>query len=90
MGEDQDVKVGLNWVSPFKSSMKNFDPNIKFNTAPAANVTTFNDDYDMGTLRVHVPIKMRVSTGVKDTLTIRVYTWLSDLEYSGYLPTDSL
>lgn len=91
MGEDQDVPVSIEWVSPFKASMEDFDPNKKFNAEITdKTITTFNDDYDMGTIRLHVPFKMRVATGVTDTLTIRVYSWLDRLEYSGYTPNDSL
>lgn len=90
MGEDQDVPVSLNWLSPFKASMQDFDPNASFDPTQSGSVATFGNDYDMGTLRVHVPVKMRVSTGVIDKLTIRVYTWLDNIEYSGYVPNDSL
>lgn len=94
MGEDQDVNVSLEWLSPFKASIDSWNPKKDFNPKNAipgkVGPTTFNNDYDMGTLRLHVPVPMRVSTGVIDKLTVRVYTWLDNLEYSGYVPTDTL
>lgn len=93
MGEDQDVNVSLEWLSPFKASIDSWDYTKSFNPITGTGVvypTTFNNDYDMGTLRLHVPVPMRVSTGVTDKLTVRVYTWLDNLEYSGYVPTDDL
>ena len=95
MGEDQDVNVKLEWLSPYKASIDSWNYKKDFNPKtplPGGKVgpTTYNNDYDMGTLRLHVPVPMRVSTGVTDTLTVRVYTWLDNLEYSGYVPTDSL
>lgn len=91
MGEDQDVPVSIEWVSPFKASFDDIDPNFKFNTPYGqSEMATFNDDYDMGTLRLHVPFKMRIASGVTDALTVRVYSWLDRLEYSGYTPNDTL
>ncbi|UCR92512.1 MAG: hypothetical protein [Apis polycipivirus] len=87
MGEDQDVMVSLNWVSPFKTSMDAFNPNVKFNSHD--HLTTFNNNYDMGTLRIHAPIKLKPVSGA-GSLTVRVYSWLENLEYAGWSPTDAL
>lgn len=83
MGEDQDVNVGINWLSPFKAGFDNVDKS-------SAAAYYYTNDYDMGNIRLHVPIKMNTAAGVSDVLTVRVYGWISDLEYSGYTPDDTL
>lgn len=83
MGEDQDVTVSLNWLSPFKAGFDN--PNTL-----STDATYYINDYDMGFIRLHAPIKMATAPGVSDSLTVRIYGWISDLQYSGYVPTDSL
>lgn len=83
MGEDQDVPVTIDWLSPFKAGFDNVDDT-------SASCQWYTNDYDMGNLRLHVPIKMNTAPGVSDTLTVRVYGWISDIEYSGYVPDDSL
>lgn len=85
MGEDQDVPVTINWLSPFKAGFDN-----PANGEITNDFIYYTNDYDMGNLRLHVPIKMNVSTGVTDVLTVRIYGWISDIEYSGYVPTDDL
>nr|UMO75663.1 MAG: putative capsid protein 1 [Polycipiviridae sp.] len=87
MGEDQDVPISINWVSPFKAG---FHDNYETSNDATQRFEYFNNDYDMGMLRLHVPIKMSTAQGVTDTLTVRIYGWISDIEYSGYSPSDSL
>jgi len=84
MGEDQDVPITINWLSPFKAGFDNVD-----NSGTGAALY-YTNDYDMGNLRLHVPIKMNTAANVSDVLTVRIYGWISDIEYSGYVPTDDL
>lgn len=87
MGEDQDVPITINWTSPFKAG---FQDAYELRNDAIDRFQYFNADYDMGMLRLHVPIKMSTAASVNDTLTVRIYGWISDLEYSGYSPSDSL
>lgn len=82
MGEDNDVVVGLNWVSPFKA-------------APTSEVYhveqgIVNNNYDMGTIYLWAPFKMMLASGVtSNTMTVRIWSFLTDVKYSGYSPDDS-
>lgn len=82
MGEDQDVTVSLKWISPWKSS---FDMASYSGWHPAADET-----YDMGSLYLFAPFPMEVATGVDPTMTVRIWSSLSDLDYSGYAPRDEV
>lgn len=83
MGEDQDIPVSINWLSPFKAGFKNNEPK-------GGAAWYYTNDYDMGNLRLHVPIKMNTAPGVNTNLTVRIWGWISDIEYSGYVPDDTL
>lgn len=83
MGEDQDVPITINWLSPFKAGFENKEYTTQ-------NAYYYTNDYDMGNIRLHVPIKMNTAPGVSENLNVRVYGWISDLEYSGYTPDDTL
>nr|WPV63629.1 MAG: hypothetical protein [Wufeng shrew polycipivirus 5] len=83
MGEDQEINISLKWLSPFVSA-----PTAKFyqiHPTPA-----INDDYDMGTLFLTVPFPMEVAAGVDSTMTVRIWSHLSDVTYAGYSPTDKI
>lgn len=94
MGEDQDVDCCFNWLSPFKSAFSDkiynpfteIDPNIQW---PVFDDPS-EDDYDMGMIRLHVPVPMSLANGVNPNLTVRVWSHLTDVEYAGYVPQDSI
>lgn len=82
MGECVDLNVSLLWNSPHSSS---------FGTDSfITDVGTDAPEYDMGTLKLYVPFPMQVGKGVDSTMTVRIWTWLSDFNYSDYRPSDSI
>lgn len=84
LGENQDLEVCMDWLSPFKSA---FNP-TEYGSINAPNSEALG--YDMGHIRVHVPIPLTVATGVADNVaTIRIWSHLTDVKYAGYDPTDS-
>nr|UXD80071.1 putative capsid protein [Myrmica scabrinodis virus 1] len=90
MGEDQDVECCFNWLSPFKSSFT--EPyNDPYHPA---DWPVFDDpseeEYDMGMIRLHVPVPMTLATGVNPNLTVRIWSHLTDVDYAGYIPQDTL
>lgn len=92
MGEDQDVECTFNWLSPFKSAFYDKNPNPYPNnttTWPILEDASY-DDYDMGMIRLHVPVPMTTATGVNTNLTVRVWSHLTDVEYAGYIPRDAI
>lgn len=92
MGEDQDVECCFNWLSPFKSAFYDRNPNPYPSTTTSWPIIADPSDseYDMGMIRLHVPVPMTTATGVNTNLTVRVWSHLTDVEYAGYIPTDSI
>lgn len=94
MGENQDVECTFNWLSPFKSAFSDKFYNPYEKQFPGIKWPAFDDpsydDYDMGMIRLHVPVPMTLSTGVDPNLTVRVWSHLTDVEYAGYVPQDSI
>lgn len=84
LGENQDVEVCMDWLSPFKAA---FTP-VSQGTLNVASPEALG--YDMGHIRVHAPIPLTVASGVSDTkATLRIWSHLTEVKYSGYDPTDS-
>lgn len=90
LGENHNLDVTLNWLSPFKSSFRNVVPLIPANIYADSYPHHSTTDYDMGFIYLNNPIPLQVGTGVDGTCTVRVYSQLTDIEYSGYCPTDDI
>lgn len=89
LGEKQDVQCTLNWVSPFKSSFKNVDP--YGSKSVYGNLPNPSDpQYDMGFVYLFVPVPMDYALGVDPNCTVRIWSHLTDVEYAGYTPDDTL
>lgn len=78
LGENSDITVQLKWVSPFKSA---FDQNEFAEDA--------DSDYEMNTCIYKNWIPVQTATGVTPARRVRVWMWLTDLQYSGYAPIDN-
>jgi hypothetical protein len=90
MGEDQDVECTFNWLSPFKAAFDYINPKPNFLAYQDKYPEPAVAIYDMGNVRFHVLVPMTLATGVSgNELTVRVWSHLSDVEYAGYVPTDS-
>lgn len=79
LGEETTVDVELNWISPFKGQFDDRD------LTPAGD----NIPYHMGTLVYRNMVPRTVATGVTASRQVRIYSWVSDVEYSGYAPVDT-
>lgn len=82
MGQDSRPCFQLKWLSPFKSGFGASSFNVRDSSGPP--------DYDMGTLRMAVPWPMEVAPNVTPQLSLRIYGFLSDVTYGGYVPLDSV
>ena len=82
MGQDSKGIFELKWLSPLKASFGS----AAFNARNSADVP----NYDMGTLCMAVPWPMEVSTGVSPQLSVRIYGYLTDVTYGGYIPNDNI
>lgn len=83
MGEDVNVHIGLNWLSPFIAA-----PSKLYKTVTPDSLVY--DDYDMGTLKLYVPYPMEVATGVTPNMSVRIWSYLTDVTYAGYNISDSI
>lgn len=84
MGEDQDCIVSLKWLSPHTSSFGS--DMYSWGATPSLD---FSPWYDMGMLKLSLPFPMQVATGVDSTMTVRIWSWLSDFTTGAYHPQDS-
>ncbi|ULG21219.1 putative capsid protein [Anoplolepis gracilipes virus 3] len=90
LGENQDVECTFDWLSPFKSSftrIKPFNPNYVFGD----KYQDPNDPlYDMGFVYLVNTIPLTTASGVTPHATVRIWSHLTDVEYSGYVPQDNI
>lgn len=85
LGENQQVNVTMNWLSPFKSAFGQYS-----GSKPDKQSNPNDPIYDMGFLFVTNPIPLNCAAGADANCTVRVWSQLTDVEYSGYCPTDSI
>lgn len=83
MGEDVDLDITLKWNAPWKTA---FDS--RFYSTSLNDYLV--DDYWMGVLRLYVPFKMHVATGVDANMTVRIWSYLTNVKSGGYLPRDDI
>ncbi|UXD80038.1 putative capsid protein [Linepithema humile polycipivirus 1] len=90
MGEDQNVIVQLKWLSPHKSAI--YSPLMNFNDKGVGpdNIPPIQDDYDMGFLTLSIPFQMEVAPSVVADMNVRIWSYVTDLQYSGYAPNDAI
>lgn len=86
MGEDVKVMMSMKWDAPVEAtfSAKNGYKN------PALPKSYYVSPYDMGEIGIVVPFPMEIAQGVTPNLTIRIYSWLSDVGMSAYSPQDGM
>lgn len=90
LGENQDVSCTLNWLSPFKSTFIDPNPSDPDSITGFAVKPFSNPYYDMGFVYVTIPVPMTISSGVDPNCTLRIWSQLTDVEYSGYIPDDTI
>lgn len=86
MGEDVDVSVCLKWNASYLSSFER-----KYYSMDWLQNTEYHqeqDDYQMGILRLYAPFKMETSNGVDNQMTVRIWAYLTNLQYAAYAPID--
>lgn len=91
MGEDIDIDTELVWNCPMGGTFATrhgYDYDST-NGGDKAQLVPFEyAGYDMGSIFLIVSQQMDTATGVDDTMSVRVYSWLSDLKMGSYNPTD--
>lgn len=88
-GENQDIDVTMNWLSPFKAGFP--DKEYAYLSKYQDSVPDPNDPgYDMGFIYLFTPVPLTTASGYEPNLTVRVWSHLTDVEYAGYVPTDSI
>nr|UMO75669.1 MAG: putative capsid protein 1 [Polycipiviridae sp.] len=93
MGEDMDVEVEMVWNAPVSASSgygkaysyKSWNVDVG---TPARTIE--HSGYDMGSVGVYIGQPMEVAANVNPQLTLRVWSWLTDVKYGAYTPTDDI
>lgn len=86
MGEDTKVFMSLKWNAPVEATFATKKNYIN----PALPKENYLVPYDMGEIFLIAPYSMEVAQGVTPSMTVRIYSWLSDVGMSAYSPQDSL
>lgn len=90
MGEDMNYTIKLKWLSPHKSSLYSQLLNTDDTVGETGELKFVPDDYDMGFITLSIPFQMQVATGVVSDMNVRVWSYLTDVQYAGYNPTDKI
>lgn len=90
LGENQNVSVVMNWLSPYKSSFRNVSPVPQYSIHGDQLIEANNPIYDMGFIYLNNPIPLNCASGADSNCTVRVWSHLTDVEYAGYCPTDTI
>lgn len=87
LGEDVDVEATLVWNAPVEGTMF-YDGVFAYpkTIIPAQQLT----QYDMGSIFLTLPWPMEVAKGVQATMTVTIWSWLTDVRMSAYEPQDSI
>lgn len=85
MGEDVDISVALEWDCPHSAS---FGVDMYGTKGDVDDGTIDTPFYDFGKLCLYVPWPMEVSTGVSSTMSVRIWTYLSNFKYGAYNISD--
>jgi hypothetical protein len=89
MGEDIDVDCSLKWNVPVQAPTFTKE----HYTLPSGDVPlpdTLTLQYDMGSVFVIAPIQMEVAQNVTPNMTVRIWSWLTDVKMGGYSPADAI
>lgn len=86
MGEDTKVYMSLKWDAPVEATFSTQNA-YKNPALPKGNHVV---PYDMGEIFLIAPFQMQVAQNVTPQLTVRIYSWLSDVGMSAYSPQDSM
>lgn len=90
LGENQDVYCTLNWLSPFKSAYMDVNPHPPDSIFSDLIPQVTNPYQDMGFIYVTMPVPLTVASGVTPNCTLRIWSQLTDVEYAGYIPDDTI
>lgn len=83
MGSDNDVHCTLQWNAPEEGSFGTRDSYLYQNSLSQKTIP-----YDMGEIFLTVPFPMQIANNVNPNLYVTVWSWLTDLQFSGYQPED--
>lgn len=87
MGEDVDVQATMNWNIPIEGCMSSYS-GYQYDHESAEN--TYAQEIEMGRIFVIAPVKMQVALNVTPSMTVRIWSRLSNLRLAAYNPLDSV
>lgn len=93
MGEDIDVDAELVWNAPVAAT-SNVGKAYAYQSWAIGIVDKprkiEHSGYDMGAISVFVGQQMELAQNVNPQMTVRIWSWLTDVKYGAYTPTDSI
>lgn len=89
LGENQDVQCTFEWLSPYKAGFTKVTPFQE--PFVYADIDDPNDpQYDMGFVFLSNTIPLTTASGVTPHASVRIWSHLTDVEYAGYCPDDTI
>lgn len=88
-GENFDAEAVMKWNLPFHalSSDQQVTGNYAWKLQSSQDYPALlNMEPCMGSIHLCVPVQMQVSTGVTPEMTVRIWSWLTDVKLAAYQP----
>jgi len=85
MGEDIDDHETLQWDAPIEGTI---GLTTSYTKQKKSDVSV--TQYDMGEIFVVAPFQMQVANGVNPQMTVRIWSYMTDVGMSAYSPVDNL
>lgn len=86
MGEDVDVTASLKWDVPVECTVAT-SYHYKYRNNNPDNI--YVAEYDMGSIELYPWWTMQIAQGVNPSLTCVIWSWLTDVHMSSYMPTNA-
>lgn len=89
LGENFDAEAVMKWNLPYHAltsdQINSGDYAWHFSNQSKLNARQ-NWEPEMGSIHLAVPVQMQVSTGVTPEMTVRIWSWLTDVKLAAYQP----
>lgn len=92
LGENFDAEAVMKWNLPFHalSSDQAKGGNYLWKIPEEDKYSAFlRMEPSMGSIHLAVPVQMQVSAGVTPEMTVRIWSWLTDVKFAAYQPDET-
>lgn len=91
-GENLDVHAVMKWNVPHHAlaSDQRVDGNYAWKISNSQDYFSQNPmNVSMGSIVLSAPIQMQVAAGVTPEMTVRIWSWLTDVKFAAYQPSET-